>query len=140
MNDDTTDFELTEIYPDEIDMSAPSIDDDGDEEEEDLKKEPTGEVAPGEKLPRLRSALQQQMADQQQRMRDACDSEFWVAFCFQTRAQKEEFLTKTGILPALDEDKYVDGMEAAKILGVTLESRVPKWTEPKVSKRLVGLT
>lgn len=94
----------------------------------------------GEKLPKLRSALQQMMADQVQRQRDATDSEFWVAFCFQTREQKEEFLRKTGILQALDADKYVDGMEAAKILGVELKSRVPKWSEPKISKRLVALT
>ena len=41
----------------------------------------------------------------------ALDSEYWVCFCFQTRAQKEEFLHAAKLI-ALG-DKYIDGQKAA---------------------------
>jgi hypothetical protein len=60
-----------------------------------------------------------------QRILDATDSEYWVAVCFQTREQKEEFLKKIGVDMETMGDKYIDGMELAKIMGIKLESRVP---------------
>ena len=51
------------------------------------------------------------------------DGEYWVALCFQTRAQKEEFLQKVGWMHL--GDKYIDGMELAELLGISLESEVP---------------
>ena len=57
------------------------------------------------------------------RMLEAVDSEFWVAICFQTRAQKEEFLKKAKLLDL--GDKYLDGMLVAEELGIELTSPVP---------------
>lgn len=54
-------------------------------------------------------------ANEQKQFEDNTDSEYWVCFCFQNRDQKEEFLTKAGLIA--DGDKYVDGVEAAKKLG-----------------------
>ena len=56
---------------------------------------------------------------QQQRMKDAGDTEFWFAMHFQNRAQKEQFLELLKLLPL--GDKYIDGWEAAKVLGVKLD-------------------
>jgi len=69
------------------------------------------------------TAFEERAKNEQARLQDATDSEFWIAVCFQTREQKEEFLQKTGI--AQFGDKYLDGMKVAKKLGVTLESPVP---------------
>ena len=55
-----------------------------------------------------------------ERRQTATDSEYWVALCFETREQKEEFLEKIGMLA--EGDKYVDGLELAKKLGLTLSS------------------
>lgn len=52
---------------------------------------------------------------------EATDSEFWVALCFETRAQKEEFLAKVGLLAW--GDKYLDGRLMAKAMGIVLENK-----------------
>jgi len=57
------------------------------------------------------------------RLIDATDSEFWIAVCFQTREQKEEFLKKAGLWQL--GDKYLDGTKVAKAMGIKLESPVP---------------
>lgn len=72
------------------------------------------------------------------RREDATDSEFWVAVCFQTRAQKEEFLRKLGLLEI--GDKYLDGMEVARKLGVTLTSPVPPMPIIRIDQKLIDLT
>ena len=69
---------------------------------------------------------------------DATDSEFWVAICFQTRAQKEEFLQKAG-LESLG-DKYLDGEAVARALGVMLESPVPLARSFKLDRTFFDLT
>lgn len=75
-------------------------------------------------VPALLSGFKQRARDEEQRMLDAVDSEYWVAVCFQTREQKEEFLRKLGLLEL--GDKYLDGMEVAGVLGVELGARVPE--------------
>lgn len=59
---------------------------------------------------------------ERQKKRDAwrvtVDPEYWVCVCFQSREQKEEFLTKAGWLDL--GEKYLDGVEVAKRLGVTV--------------------
>ena len=55
------------------------------------------------------------------RRTEATDSEFWCALCFETRAQKEEFLRKLGVLA--HGDKYLDGRLVAEKLGIVLENR-----------------
>ena len=49
---------------------------------------------------------------------DCNDSEYWCCFVFQTRAQKEEFLSKLELTNL--GDKYIDGFEAARMLGKPL--------------------
>jgi hypothetical protein len=70
------------------------------------------------------TALQKAIKDQQRnyaaKMKDILDSEYWVAVCFQTRAQKEAFLTAIGLI--LDGDKYVNGLSLAKKMGINLPS------------------
>ncbi len=72
-----------------------------------------------------------------QRYEDATDSEFWIALCFQTRAQKEEFLEKLGLLEL--GDKYLDGMAVAEVLGVKLESPIPPMPQIRIDQKLVQL-
>lgn len=47
------------------------------------------------------------------------DSEYWIAICFRSRDQKEEFLRKAGLTEL--GDKYLDGEKAAGILGIELD-------------------
>jgi hypothetical protein len=54
-----------------------------------------------------------------ERMMLAVDSEFWVALSFQTRAQKEQFLELAKLIHL--GDKYLDGWEVAKVMGITLD-------------------
>jgi hypothetical protein len=51
------------------------------------------------------------------------DSEYWVAVCFQSRSQKEEFLRNAGV-PADEGDKYLDGVMLAKKLSIPLTKEV----------------
>lgn len=63
----------------------------------------------------------------------ATDSEYWAAICFQTREQKEAFLSALKLLEF--GDKYLDGRLVAERLGVKLpESQVPYKPEPKLDK------
>lgn len=55
---------------------------------------------------------------------DNTDSEFWFCIGFQNRAQKDEFLTKLGIMEL--GDKYLDGVEVAKTLGIKMETPMPE--------------
>lgn len=61
------------------------------------------------------------------------DSEFWFCVCFQTREQKDEALKKLGLWEI--GDKYLDGLEVAKVLGVKLDGKTPKLREARVNKR-----
>ncbi|WP_211440941.1 hypothetical protein [Collimonas humicola] len=66
----------------------------------------------------------------------ANDSEFWFAMYFQTREQKEAFVAALG----LKQDKYIDGQEAARILGITLPPRPAPYKVGKVDRKLAALT
>jgi hypothetical protein len=68
---------------------------------------------------------------------DATDSEFWVAICFQTRDQKEEFLRKAHLIDL--GDKYLDGMDVAKALGIKLTSRIPSLPTLRLDRKLQAL-
>lgn len=58
--------------------------------------------------------------DEAKRVRLSTDSEYWFAVCFQTREQKEAFLTAMKWI--LAGDKYLDGAMVARSLGVDLPS------------------
>jgi len=49
---------------------------------------------------------------------DVNDTEFWVAVCFDTREQKERFLSDIGLLD--EADKYLSAHSLAKAVGVPL--------------------
>ena len=57
---------------------------------------------------------------------DNVDSEYWFCLCFQSRAQKEDFLRAM----KWDQygDKYLDGAEIARAMGVKISGmpRIPK--------------
>lgn len=59
----------------------------------------------------IEQAFRDRMKQEKERYRDVCDSEYWFAVCFTSRAQRNEFLKKIGIDPEL---KYIDGHEMAK--------------------------
>ena len=58
------------------------------------------------------------LAREQKAMRDMFDSEYWVALCFDSRAQKEAFLHHFKLFSS--GDKYLDGVQVAEALGVSL--------------------
>lgn len=66
----------------------------------------------------------------------ANDSEFWFAMYFQTREQKEAFVAALG----LKQDKYIDGQEAARIMGIALPPRPAPYKVGKVDRKLAELT
>lgn len=68
-------------------------------------------------------SFKQRAANENERLLDATDSEFWVAVCFQTREQKDEFLRKSGLQKI--GDKYLDGIKVAKQMGIALDTPVP---------------
>lgn len=68
--------------------------------------------------PGQRSSFQQRSDREKQRYQDVTDSEYWVAVCFESRDQKEEFLKATGLLQ--DGDKYISGPDLAAHFGVPL--------------------
>ncbi len=99
-----------------------------DPTEQKARQEYTGgrlevEVEAEEEVSEVLQGFKQRAEREDQRFWDAVDSEYWVCLCFQTRDQKEEFLKKLGLFEM--GDKYIDGIKAAKKMGVTLESRVP---------------
>ncbi len=51
------------------------------------------------------------------------DSEYWVAVCFQSREQKEEFLRLAGWLQF--GDKYLDGLEIAEHMKIKIGHLTP---------------
>lgn len=63
-------------------------------------------------------AFRERREREQKRFERATDSEFWFAAVFHTREQKEAFLSALQLLA--DGDKYVDGVQLAKKLGITL--------------------
>jgi len=70
-------------------------------------------------------------------MNSALDSEYWVAFCFQTREQKEQFLRLAGLIGL--GDKYIDGRKAAKLLGCPVTPAESRQRPLRVDKRYAKL-
>ncbi len=87
---------------------------------------PTGDAEFDSKtdLDAVQEGFRKRAADEGKRFALATDSEYWACICFQTREQKETFLAALNILKF--GDRYLDGKEVAKQLGVTLpEADVP---------------
>ena len=66
----------------------------------------------------MQKAFKERRGVEDQRFRQATDSEFWIAACFKTREHKEAFLAAVGA--ARLGDKYIDGHALAKALGIEL--------------------
>lgn len=77
-----------------------------------------GKIEPDAKreLSALEEAFKQRKLAEMKRFALNTDSEYWVAFCFPSREAKEAFLTAAGLMA--DGDKYIDGVAAAKKLGI----------------------
>jgi hypothetical protein len=70
------------------------------------------------KVVKEKTSLQKRDAVERRRVEDVTDSEYWVAVCFDSRTQKEEFLRAVGLLR--DGDKYIDGRKLAALFGIGL--------------------
>ena len=69
----------------------------------------------------------------------ATDSEYWTCLCFQTREQAEAFAAAVSWLTP--GDKYVDGVQVARALGIELPAaKVPYNTSSKKDRKLIDLT
>lgn len=127
---------------DTIDIGSDTInlDDtiDLDEEEEDDSWSGIAEIDTKREVDETVKLLQAVDKSTKQNFADTMDTEFWCAFYFQTREQKEEFLRKLELLEL--GDKYIDGMEAARVMGISLTSRMPKMPTIRKSKRLINMT
>lgn len=69
-------------------------------------------------LDAIQVAFRDRRRQEERRFKQATDSEFWVAICFESREQKESFL-RNAALSDLG-DKYLDGTRVAQALGVDL--------------------
>ncbi|WP_026424680.1 hypothetical protein [Actinokineospora inagensis] len=77
-------------------------------------------------LDALAQGFRERTAREDERFRLATDSEYWVALCFKTRADKETFLRAARLLTL--GDKYLDGHAAAHILGIPMPTDDPDET------------
>ncbi len=77
-------------------------------------------------LDEVQQKLRDALLRVQQEFRDELDSEYWVCAVFQTREQKEAFLTGVGMDLERDGDKYVNGAKLAGLMKVELPPG-PKW-------------
>lgn len=97
--------------------------------------EPTGnaEVDSTADLDAVQAGFRKRAKDEGKRFALATDTEYWACLCFQTREQKEAFLSALNILSL--GDKYLDGQEVAKVLGVKIpDADVPYNTSSKRDK------
>lgn len=95
------------------------------------------ELKATEEISELLQGFRDRAGREQQRYEDATDSEYWFAVCFQTRAQKDEFLQKMGWVAI--GDKYLDGLKVARKLGVTITAETPAMPVLRVDRRLAQL-
>lgn len=82
-------------------------------------------------------AFKRKASREEQRMLDAVDSEFYAVFCFQNRAQKEEFLRALNLLDL--GNKYLDGMAVAQRLAIDLETPFEGMPIRTIDSKLTGL-
>ena len=118
------------------DEGNPDLDGDGSKILDKLKPTGKGEEADS-KQEAGATLLAIREADKRERDRHAntLDSEYWVAICFQNRAQKEEFLRQIGWLKF--GDKYLDGMALAKRHGFKLPEGETTFVPEKTENSLV---
>lgn len=69
-------------------------------------------------LDEVQKSFRERIKMENERFQNTTDSEYWFAVCFQTREQKEAFLKAMNLF--LIGDKYLDGVEVAKQLGINI--------------------
>lgn len=69
-------------------------------------------------LEEVQKSFRERIKMENERFQNTTDSEYWFAVCFQTREQKEAFLKAMNLF--LIGDKYLDGVEVAKQLGINI--------------------
>lgn len=74
----------------------------------------------GRELTAMEKAYRKRAKNEEKRVYDATDSEYWVAVCFRSREAKEAYLRA---IDAIDiGDKYIDGHQLARRQGIDLDS------------------
>lgn len=102
-----------------------------------------------QKLEKMEESFVKRALVEQKRAFEATDSEFWIALCFQTREQKDDFLYAFGekYLDATTGgeellrwgDKYFDGQIFADLLGIEV-LQGPNWDKrAKANRRFQAL-
>lgn len=71
------------------------------------------------------------------RFMEAVDTNYWFCLCFQTEAHKQEFLEKSGWGKV--GDKYIDGLQVAASMNVTLDQEVPPIRKSRPNRRMERL-
>lgn len=132
MEKDDLDFDLNDYIVDDdfkfdIDLDALGI--------EEADKRPMHEQKK-EELSKVVQLFKERAKNEQRTFEDNTDSEYWIAICFQNRAQKEEFLLKAKLLEL--GDKYLDGVEVAEALGIQLQT-MPKFHKFKIDTSYIDL-
>lgn len=69
-------------------------------------------------LNEVQKSFRERIKMENDRFQNTTDSEYWFAVCFQTREQKKAFLKAMNLF--LIGDKYLDGVEVAKQLGINI--------------------
>lgn len=85
----------------------------------------------------LLKAFKQQAKAELARFNQATDSEYWVAVCFLSREQKEEFLKRANLFDL--GDKYLNGIEVARILGIELPDADVRFRSSKIDSTLASM-
>lgn len=84
-------------------------------------------------LDEVKKGFRERIKMENSRFQDTTDSEYWFAVCFQSRAQKDAFLKAMNLF--LIGDKYLDGVEVAKQLGVEIpEADIKYLPDGKIDK------
>jgi hypothetical protein len=83
------------------------------------------------------NAFKDRKTQDQKRFVQATDSEYWCCLCFQTREQKDEFLAKMNLADL--GDKYLDGIDVAKRLHITLTSETPAMPRLSIDRKFTAL-
>lgn len=79
----------------------------------------TPEDVAGAETAAMMQMIRENRKNNAERFRDIEAGEFWFCVCFQSRSQKEAFLQDAGWQEM--GDKYLDGLEVARRIGVKVE-------------------
>jgi len=77
-----------------------------------------------EDLSDVLSEFEKRAKEEKVRDTEATGSRFYLCLCFQSQEQMLEFSEKSGF-NKISDDIFIDGMKAAKLMGIKLESEVP---------------